>query len=111
MDNPKRFIFKPENWYTPNTYNENFKEPTSKSGVYLLVIVKFNKITLKPNFKIVYVGSAKNLQVRYARHEVIRFLRETNQYIHFYFKEEDEFRIMEKELIKLIQPKYNKQWR
>lgn len=101
------FLFYPNDWHTPNTYDTNYKEPGNISGVYLLV---------EPNYanntnNILYVGSAKNLKQRYKKHEVLRILKETYGYIRFYFKEEINYRSVEKFLIKQIQPKYNKQWR
>lgn len=111
----KEFNFNPLEWKTPNTYNRNFQNPPFKSGVYLLVSTTFtpidNKGRNKTKHEILYVGSAKNLNVRYARHEVKRVLQKFYDYIQFYFIEETNYREVEKELIKLIQPKFNKQWR
>ena len=104
-----RFIFKPENWFTPNTFDTNFKEPSTKCGVYFLVYL--NIYAKRKRYKILYVGSAKNLKVRYEKHEVRRLLTEIYGYIQFYWKEEENYREVEKYLIKTIQPKFNKQWR
>lgn len=104
------FIFNPNDWLTPNTYDTNFKCPTEKSGIYLLVkptIFNHNNI----RYEILYVGSAKRLNVRYGKHEVLRMLTEFYGYIQFYFKEEENYKEIEKQLIKIIQPKFNKQWR
>lgn len=103
------FSFYPDKWFTPNTYNRNYKTPTDKSGVYLLVKVDFD--LLRPNYEILYVGSSKSLSVRYSKHEVLRALKNTFQYVHFYFIEVANYLEVEKQLIKKIQPKYNKQWR
>lgn len=100
-------LFKPEECFTPNTYDKNFKYPTNKSGIYFIVLPKFNP----ESYEILYIGSAKNLAVRYARHEVMRMLREFYGYVQFYFREEVNYRKIEKDLIKKLQPRYNKQWR
>jgi excinuclease UvrABC nuclease subunit len=101
--------FLPADWRTPNTYGGNFKEPTDKAGVYLLVKPDISEQGV--SFEIMYVGSSENLAKRYCGHEVLRFLTETYGIIHFYFKEDSEYLSTEKKLIKRIQPKYNKQWR
>jgi excinuclease UvrABC nuclease subunit len=105
------FLFIEEEWKTPNTYNTNFAYPPDKPGVYLIVIPHFDVQGKTTTWEILYVGSAKNLKIRYARHEVVRILREIYQYVCFYFKEEPKFRQVEKQLIKQIQPRFNKQWR
>ena len=118
MSKDPAFLFYPESWYTPNTYDNHFQNPTQKSGVYLLVYPlwfdQYKKKDLPVNndqYDILYVGSAKNLYQRYQKHEVLRILRETYGYIQFYFKEYTNYKEIEKQLIKQIQPRYNKQWR
>lgn len=103
------FVFNPGNWSTPNTYGENFKMPPEKSGVYLLTHTYFDDFGA--HYEILYVGSAKNLKVRYDRHEVRRVLMQVYSYVQFYFKEEINYKQIERYLIKTIQPKFNKQWR
>lgn len=108
----KSFAFNPEEWNTPNTYNFNFKQPPNKSGVYLLVkaeILTGHKSRYVKH-EILYVGSSRNLKKRYNSHEVLNMLQKQHDYIQFYFKEVDNHFEIEKELIKLIQPKYNKKW-
>lgn len=105
------FEFKPDEWRTPNTYDTNYAYPTTNSGVYLLVVPTFDIPNKHVDYSIKYVGSAKNLKVRYDRHEVRRFLQNIFTYVHFYFKEEPNYREVEKKLIKIIQPEYNRQWR
>jgi excinuclease UvrABC nuclease subunit len=95
-------------WFTPNTYDQNYKYPTDNSGVYVIVLPNNEDIDKS---KILYIGSAKNLSVRYRRHEVMRMLKEFYGYVQFYFKEEQNYRETEKQLIKMYQPKFNKQWR
>jgi len=105
-----KFEFNPEEWFTLNTYDRNFKLPPAASGVYLLVhtdITLFDKSVIH---NILYVGSSNNLQIRYGKHEVLRALKKTYNYIQFFFLEKENFKAIEKELIKSIQPKYNTQW-
>jgi len=111
MSKDPAFLFKPEEWFTPNTYDNNFKFPTENSGIYLIVYPTFDDDSKEFDYEILYIGSAKNLRQRYEKHEVMRVLREVYNYIQFYFKEESEYRKIEKQLIKQIQPRFNKQWR
>jgi len=104
------FLFYPSDWNTPNTYDNNYASPPDKSGVYLIVLPTINEQQQKLDYKILYVGSAKNLKARYERHEVKRLLTEVYGYIQFYFRMEDNYREVEKKLIRQIQPKFNKQW-
>jgi hypothetical protein len=105
------FLFYPGDWLTPNTYDTNFSYPTNKPGVYLISITDIDMVKKSINYNIVYAGSAKNLSIRYNRHEVLRFLKLNHPYVQFYFKETDDYKEIEKKLIRIIQPKYNKQWR
>lgn len=95
-------------WKTPNTYGNNFGVPPQKSGVYLLLRLFDGN---NPNYEIMYIGSAKYLYQRYERHEVKRVLQKIFGYIQFYWIQVDEYRELEKELIKKYQPKFNSQWR
>lgn len=95
-------------WKTPNTYNTDFEDPPQESGVYLLVN-PIEKSKLK--YTILYIGSAKWLYQRYERHEVRRVLTEVYGNVPFYWKRFDNYREIEKQLIKQYQPKFNKQWR
>lgn len=105
------FIFNSEDWLTPNSYSENYEYPPKKSGVYLIVLPKINWKKKQVKYTILYVGSAKNLYIRYNKHEVFRLLTNIYGYVQFYFKLVDNFRAIEKELIKKIQPRFNTQWR
>lgn len=100
------FKFISQDWKTPNTYSCNFAEPPKRSGVYLLTFVDFKT----QKYDILYVGSSKNLNNRYSTHSKITELQKIYHYIQFYFKEVDNYIEVEKQLIKEIQPKYNKQW-
>lgn len=107
-----KFSFNPEDWKTPNTYDNNFMMPPNLPGVYLLVVPTFfiNDFS-RIDWSIKYVGSSINLKQRFSRHEVKRHLENQDLTVHFYFKITENFRDIEKQLIKSIQPQYNKQWR
>lgn len=90
-------------WKTPNTYDNDYADPPQLSGVYLLVKSK--------DYSILYIGSARWLYQRYERHEVRRVLSEVYGHVQFYWKEYENYRTIEKGLIKQWQPKFNKQWR
>ena len=113
MKNDQEFVFIASDWFTPNTYDPNYMMPPERSGVYLLVypIFKFNGVTHDVSYTILYVGSSRNLKVRYKSHEVLRVLQEQYGYIQFYFKEFDNYHEVEKQYIQQIQPKFNTQWR
>jgi len=105
------FNFNPKEWKTPNTYDNNFSDLPNDSGIYCIVLPTPNYALQKYEYEILYVGSAKNLKVRYNKHEVMRMLTRFYGYVQFYFKTESNYRNVEKSLIKKIQPKYNTQWR
>lgn len=98
--------FNRRTWKTPNTYDANYSLPPNKSGVYFIIlpINNFN------SYRILYIGSSKNLSARYSKHEVLRMLKETYGYVQFYFREEQHYKECEKLFIKKYQPKYNTQW-
>jgi len=102
--------FDPAVLKTPNTYDTNFQDPPDASGVYFVVLPNYDKYLKPQPHKILYIGSAKSLKVRYDRHEVIRLLSEFYGYVQFYFKEIQNYREVEKALIGKYKPKYNKQW-
>lgn len=104
-------IFLKDGWFTPNTYDVNFKFPTTNSGVYIIVSAIPNIKRKKMEYTILYIGSAKNIKSRHDGHAVLRILKETYQFVQFYFKEDVNYRQLEKTLIKQLQPKFNKQWR
>lgn len=105
------FIFNPQEWFTPNTYDNNFKSPPNKCGVYLIVKPSFDLISKTTKYEILYVGSSKRLNARYNNHSTLNKIRKLHLHIQFFFKEVDNYIETEKIYIKLIQPKYNKQWR
>jgi excinuclease UvrABC nuclease subunit len=87
-------------WYTPNTYSENFKRVPNSSGVYLFVTL---------DDQVLYIGSAKNLFKRYDKHEVKRLLRVMYGRVFFYFKECSNYRQAEIQAIKSFKPLFNTQ--
>jgi len=100
--------FNSKDWHTPNTYDANYKYPENKSGVYLLAKLDADLETRKINYKILYVGSSKKLKQRYKNHEVLKMLNKKYDFIIFFFKECENEIVIEKQLIKSIQPEYNK---
>lgn len=98
-------------WKTPNTYGNNYAKVPHKSGVYLLVhftnLLTINELLIKP--QILYVGSSIDLHQRKEKHEVKRHLSKIYDNIIFYFKETDNYKNYEIELIKNIKPLYNTQ--
>jgi excinuclease UvrABC nuclease subunit len=106
------FKFIEKEWSTPDTYDRNYKAIPECSGVYFLVHRDHNFLkSLKVKYKILYVGSSKNLKQRYRSHEVHRILREIFGDVVFYFKETDNYIEEEKALIKQTEARFNKQWR
>ena len=85
-------------WYSPNTYSENFKPIPETSGVYY-----FDNL----EGEVLYVGSAKNLRTRYKGHEVKRLLNRVFRYVYFHFMETADYKHVEVSLIKSLRPKYN----
>jgi hypothetical protein len=107
----QEFVFNPMEWFTPNTYDVNFKMPPNECGVYLIAVPLINHVERKIDYDIQYVGSTKHLSVRYKSHEVFRMIRISEPSAQFFFKQEIKYKDVEKEMIKMIQPKYNSQWR
>lgn len=93
------------NWHSPdNLFGRSAippKMPTNKSGVYLIII------NWKEGSEVIYVGSAKNLLIRYSNHEVINELIENDLNLYFYFKECFDYSYQESVLTKLLQPRLN----
>lgn len=108
----KNLKIKEDDWYTPNTYGNNYKSVPQKCGVYFLVVFDnyLSNDILKIKAKILYVGSSQNLAKRKLSHEVIRYLRYNRDYdfVAFYFKEVENYKEYEIELIKEIKPPLNK---
>lgn len=110
MSKDPAFLFEPQNWKTPNTYNKNYGTPSNEPGVYLLVKTDLNEVNKEVVHEILYVGSSTNLYNRFKKHEVLRVLKKTHEYIQFYFIHTKDYAELEKKLIKDIQPKHNTQW-
>lgn len=104
----KKFDFIANGFKTNRSYDNDFSPIPQTSGVYLLM----NR-TLKngkSKYDILYVGSSNNLKERLGNHEVYRFLNKMYLDVVPYFKIESNYLEKEKELIKLLQPKFNTQW-
>ena len=104
-----KYDFLEKDWHTPNTYDINYKDVPTTSGVYMLVWVDFKILDYVsiPNREILYIGSAKNLANRYKGHLVLRLLKKTHGYIQFHFQECENYYAREKELIKNFHPIFN----
>lgn len=100
--NGEKFCIETE-WFTPNTYNKNFKSPPTTSGVYFFVVYTHPQDL----GNIVYVGSAKNILQRYTGHQVKTTLFQMYWYVKFYFTECENCREKEKRLIKKFNPRFN----
>lgn len=100
---------KKEEWFTPNSYSNDYGNPPKASGVYLLIHCDFDYMhpEKEQKNKILYIGSSKNLSKRYKGHDVLRKLEDKFGYIRFYFKETPNFTQEEKRLIRLIKPEFN----
>jgi excinuclease UvrABC nuclease subunit len=98
---------KEEEWKTPNTYSSNYDPPSAKSGVYCFVVYTSHM----DRGNVVYVGSSKSIETRYRGHAVKAALYQEYWYVRFYFKECDNYKQVEKELILKFQPRFNIQHR
>ena len=103
-----KFNFIKEGFKTERSYDNDYAVVPQKSGVYLIVDRKI--INNKLKFDILYIGSSRNLKSRLSKHEVYRTLVHFYNDVIIYFKEEENHLIMEKSLIKMIQPEFNTQW-
>lgn len=107
----RQFVFNEPEWNTNRTYGDNYKQIPERPGVYFLVQRNIDVINNVVYYTVLYVGSSKNLKVRHDGHEVLRVLNEIYDDVIFYFKEIDNYLEAEKQLIKLTQARFNKQWR
>jgi excinuclease UvrABC nuclease subunit len=98
--------FNATTWWCRNTYDTNFRNYPETGGVY--IITTYDLDTHERT--ILYIGSAKNLKVRLKAHEVKRMLHYFYDYIAVFFLEFDDFRQVEKELIRKYRPQFNKQF-
>lgn len=99
-------------WKTPNSYNNNFDVPINKSGVYAIVKTKlsYNFKKSKNKSKLMYIGSSASLVNRITSHEVYLTLLKTcssEYHIRIFFKYNDNYKELEKELIKKYKPLLN----
>lgn len=105
-----------DEWFTPDTYDTNYKELPQTPGVYLLVLREVFPEKRRMDRTLIYVGSSDNLAIRCRSHPIKnKALREYKGdaivSVARYFKECDDYRVVEKNLIKSTQARYNKQWR
>lgn len=107
--NTKVYDIDLSSWFTPNTYDSNYRYPTEKSGVYLIIDPHIFELPNPPYDEILYVGSTTNILKRYNSHEVLRKIKKERRYVQFYFKEVENFLEEEYRLIHIIQPPFNKQ--
>lgn len=105
--------FNPEDWLTPNSYNDNHAELTTSSAIYLLV-----RATWSPSLthKVLYVGMSTNLAKRFRNHEVKVLCDKKDgksDYVQVYFKRcpKEALRRRERAFIKAFNPPYNLQHR
>ena len=105
-------------WSTPNTYDSQYKRLPKTKGVYFLVLREIFNQPTGMDFKqtILYVGSSKNLSQRCTNHPVIKkilsdYAGDNCLDVVCYFKTCNNILNKERRLIKLTQPRYNKQWR
>ena len=102
------FEFKTKEWLTPNSYNNNFSHPTNKPGIYLLVYTEIDFVDFGIKYEILYIGCSKNLAKRLGGHEILRCLEIFYDYIQIYFREEKNYKKIEKILISQVKPKFNR---
>jgi excinuclease UvrABC nuclease subunit len=97
---------------TPNTYGENFSKVPKKPGIYFYATpyyIEDDKYKNEFFYRIIYIGSSKNLYNRYSSHEVGRVLKNLCN-IQFYFEETLDYKEFEKKLINHIKPICNYQY-
>jgi excinuclease UvrABC nuclease subunit len=114
MSKDLAFLFYPNDWNTERTYDSNFARLPKESGVYLIVTRDFKNLARGINYKIQYVGSSENLYQRCKHHPVLRMIEtDLKNCVDavVYFKTCKNPKLIEKELIKKTQARYNRQWR
>lgn len=92
-----------DDWKTPNTYSANYGHPSGKSGVYCFVVYTSHE----DRGNVVYIGSSKSIETRYRGHAVKAALYQDYWYVRFYFKELENYKQVERELILRFKPKFN----
>ena len=97
-------------WNTPNCYSGNFSDVPNKCGVYMIIRTELNNvINCSYNRSILYIGSSKNLRTRYMGHDILKTVKIllSNDHIGFYFMITDDYKTIEKQLIKQYNPLIN----
>lgn len=100
-------ILEKKEWKTPNSYSNDFEMPPKTPGIYLLIYCDMWDYKKLMTRTVVYVGQSKNLAERYNNHKVLKKLQKELGYIQFHFKQTHTPQEEEKNLIRLIKPKYN----
>lgn len=100
MEKEVRFT---DEWHTPNTYDNNFKSFPHAPGVY--VITRYCRDT--HSAEILYIGSTKDIAGRLSRHEIRKVLSHFYDYMPIYFYECDNYKTLERQLIKRHRPEFN----
>lgn len=113
MDQSEMFTFNTSKFYTPNTMDANFRFAPEKPGVYLIVSTQV--VGRRIFNHVLYVGSSMNLAKRYKSHNMIKKIKVIEEepgvaWVRFFFLECNNILEIEKSLIYIFQPKYNKQW-
>lgn len=89
-----------------HTGRYSYTEPPSRPGVYILAVPEI--IDGEILYEILYIGSSTNISRRHNGHEKKSIAGLNYDFYRFFFKECDNYLEYEKELIKLLNPKYNK---
>lgn len=93
-------------WKSPNVYGHNYSELPSLPGVYVIISIVCDGNGGFKN-KIQYIGGSKDLSKRLKNHNVLKHLLDTYWYARIFFIECRDYKKLERDLIKLILPKYN----
>jgi excinuclease UvrABC nuclease subunit len=97
--------FNPEEWFSPETYKDNFAPLPFGPGIYLFCQIDWNP---KPViFRPLYVGMSRNIALRCRGHE-IKSLLPDDEYIRTYFQPHNEnLREIERQYIRAYNPPFN----
>lgn len=103
--------FNSNEWRSPNSYSSNFASVPASPGVYLIAKPFPNYKHNRIDYVILYIGSSGNLLKRKSVHKSIPKIRKEHGYIQFFFIETEDYKELEKRLIKRWQPMYNIQFK
>lgn len=109
--------FYSKDWFTPNSYCDNFRELPSGPGIYLLVWRAMSSPTKNYKFDIMYVGMSKNIRARINGHPTKRLIesqvaKQSHDYkfsqVSVYFQPCcDKLRDLERFFIQTFNPPFN----